>query len=132
MTPQQVFDTVARHLVAQGHRAGVSGEDGTFQCQYFTPDGHRCAVGCLIPESRYRENLEGQTVTAVAVQSVLPFAVDHHLTMLLDELQATHDRVDYWTADTMRRRLLEVASAYGLDTRVVNKLDFENIKPTHK
>lgn len=60
---QLVFDTVTSHLLRQGKTAIAESDDGEPICAYRDPvDGAKCAIGCLIPDSRYRKSLEGKTV----------------------------------------------------------------------
>lgn len=53
MNYQATFDKVMIHLARQGKRA-VKREwaetDSWETCEYFAPDGTKCAIGCLIPE----------------------------------------------------------------------------------
>ena len=55
MTNQQVFDTCLTHLRAQGRRSTdpISGF-----CMYRGPDGLKCAIGALIPDTAYHLGLE--------------------------------------------------------------------------
>ena len=55
MTAQEVFDFVVNHLRTQGKQA----VDRDGDCQYCTPDGLKCAVGCLIPDDKYDPCIEG-------------------------------------------------------------------------
>jgi len=75
-------------------------------CNYRTTDGTKCAVGCLIDDSFYDIEFEGNTVLDAnmrpnkaiveALQKSLPnWKVD---LILIDRLQTIHDRlpVDAW------------------------------------
>lgn len=94
MTPQEVFDTVTKHLLKQ-NSVSLS-EDGS-GCAYRGLDGLKCAVGCLITDEEYRSDMENQ-----AVATVLNFAsrngitslsnrLDEHI-IILNRLQIIHDR----------------------------------------
>lgn len=52
---QEVFNKVVRHLLTQKQKARV----GT-TCMYKTPEGLKCAVGCLIPDELYSQDIEGK------------------------------------------------------------------------
>jgi len=54
-TAQDIFDTVATHLLTQGAKA-LSSDEG--RCVYKAPDGLQCAVGCLIKDEHYSEYFE--------------------------------------------------------------------------
>lgn len=53
MNEQEIFDTVANHLLTQNAKA----QDG-FHCRYRTKDGLKCAIGCLIKEEDYKPEME--------------------------------------------------------------------------
>ena len=88
-TDQEIFDRVAEHLLKQGERsaAGV--------CMYRSPTGLKCAVGCLIPDSRYSLELEELGVTREPVWEVMKeLGYKESQVSLLSELQWIHDGGD--------------------------------------
>lgn len=122
MTPQEVFDTVANHLRKQGQRARVAnpnfrpGFHGTEEiCAYRSPEGLRCAVGCLIKDEDYVPSMEGQTVDSLVEEFDLPYLFSHHL--LLGRLQELHDYEGAWSEDGFKDEgnLYEIADEYGLN-----------------
>lgn len=62
---QELFDTVARHLLTQRRQSKVVGG----QCRYRWEDPWgrvlRCAIGCLIPDEAYKPSYEGRPVDSV-------------------------------------------------------------------
>ena len=66
---QDIFDFVATHLITQS----VVSEDASGQCVYRSPDGLKCAIGCLIPDDAYRGNLEGHEGNHLIVLRALGF-----------------------------------------------------------
>ena len=50
---QEIFQTVESHLLAQNAKSTEGGV-----CRYRTSTGLMCAVGCLIPDELYSEDLE--------------------------------------------------------------------------
>lgn len=60
----EILEKIIAHFEKQGQKAvamrrssmGVS----MTTCQYRTPAGNACAIGCLIPDDRYTEVMEGQ------------------------------------------------------------------------
>jgi hypothetical protein len=62
---QEVFNTVADHLIRQGRKA-IHGTDEygriSQRCRYRAHDGTKCAIGVLIPDDLYHPNLEGRGV----------------------------------------------------------------------
>jgi hypothetical protein len=97
MTEQEIFDTVATHLLTQGKRAGVYGDPDKdqnptkFFCQYRAPDNCKCAVGCLIPDNQYIPDMEGQNCEGSKVQYVLRVCGLKDHVLLLGSLQNIHD-----------------------------------------
>lgn len=112
MDDQQIFDTVATHLLAQGERS-TRGTAGV--CAYRGTGGLRCAVGCLIPNDRYKPSLEGQGVTSGPVLDALPWEALAQVG-LLNELQAVHD---WCAAEDWRARLRELAEGRRLRAEVL-------------
>ncbi len=100
MTPQEIFDKVATHLLSQN----VKSQDA-MRCVYRGPFGRKCAVGVLIPDELYQPIMEGRQVqdfsdafgacgtkalrAALDVVGILPTEMQ-----LLQALQNTHDGYD--------------------------------------
>lgn len=53
MDRQEIFDTVATHLLTQGHKAF------DLNCKYHAKNGDKCAIGVLIPDELYDPVIEG-------------------------------------------------------------------------
>ena len=87
MTEQEVFDTVAKHLLAQGARSKSGGE-----CAYRGDGGLKCAVGCLIADSDYVKDMEGLIVHDLLEHYSAPSLepIRQHKPLLL-RLQHLHD-----------------------------------------
>lgn len=128
-TPQEIFDTVARHLLTQNKRAtnGDSPMDNAATwCRYRTPDGLRCAGGCLIPDDRYEEAFEGLGWCAPGPVSRSPAVwarfkalreeIGHEV--LIGSLQGIHDVYDprVWMT-----KLRELAMSYHFQTNVLDE-----------
>lgn len=124
-TRQDTFDRVALHLLTQGQRSAIEETyregiyTGTIQhVMYRSPDGLRCAIGVLIPDSEYRDAFEGVPLEGVPLEDVVaecPSLQKHDL-ILMQELQCIHDvdDVDDWPAE-----LCKTASTFDLDPHVV-------------
>jgi hypothetical protein len=131
MTPQEIFDTVARHLFTQGERAGIVHDDDAdrnegFSCRYRGPCGTACAVGKLIPDDAYEPAMEGCGVTML-IDSFGPYLPEwmRDNYELLDRLQMVHDQEAHWISDErMRFELSMTATSYGLDDSVLPGLSF--------
>jgi hypothetical protein len=108
LTAQEVFDTVARHLLRQNVKA--LDDDG--RCRYRTGDT-ACAVGCLMTDEEV-DGLVGESVIALYDRGRLPRRLWQHV-WLLQTLQGVHDcrYVAEW-----RDRLRALAESHGLDMRV--------------
>ncbi len=61
MTKQQIFDTVATHLLKQKKVAKNKGGC----CAYRGKNGTKCAAGCLIPNELYAREFEGRAIFAI-------------------------------------------------------------------
>jgi hypothetical protein len=131
MAPQEIFDTVAKHLFTQGERAGIVTDDDYannegFACRYRAPGGAKCAVGKLIPDVAYDPAMEGCGV-ALLMDNFgpdLPSWMRDNFD-LLDRLQMVHDQEVYWVSDErMRWELSLAAQTYGLDDSILPGLSF--------
>jgi len=71
LTTQEIYNRVAKHLLAQGGRSQSRDDDGDLVCAYRGANHTSCAVGCLIPDEVYTPDIEGGSVTAIAVLEVL-------------------------------------------------------------
>ncbi len=129
MTFQEVFDKVATHLLTQKKKS--IGEDG---CSYRGEDNTSCAVGCLIPDSKYTPEIEGAGVQGLYTENqtnslirlrkilgeVLNWDFDKENTIFLRELQYIHDRkdVEYW-----KDSLVGFAEKWDLNKSVLVKFN---------
>ena len=116
MKAQEIFNTVARHLMRQGRRS-VDGEAD--MCVYRSSSGLRCAVGCLIEEGEYTPAMEGLPVTELAERGWLPDRLVPHQNLLF-ELQVVHDRAH---VETWRASLAAVADKFRLDSSVLDPFE---------
>ena len=96
---REIFDRVKTHLLAQGEKALRGGEPyGSGKhgsgCAYHAQSGLKCAVGCLITEEAYSEELEGETADDLGVKYALVASgiIDDPVTIdMLGKLQSIHD-----------------------------------------
>jgi hypothetical protein len=121
MTPQNVFDHIATHLIRQGRRSHADHYLGLYR----GPNSAACAVGAVIPEAAYSEGMEGRGVTGLLWwmadqpgygRLMRMLAKHHHLLVALQEM---HDcrPVDQWPS-----RLRGIAIAHELSPQIVNDL----------
>jgi hypothetical protein len=115
MNPQEIFDTVAAHLIKQGRRA-MSTSSST--CAYKNSDGLQCAVGVLLPEDTPAEILSSRhTISALlgTYPGVLPVWMKEQEDLLMS-LQKVHDNENNWSRRGFRgfKTLDAVAERYGL------------------
>jgi hypothetical protein len=102
MTAQEIFDKVLTHLRKQ-KAAAMNGAG----CVYRNDKEQSCAVGCLIPDDKYRDTMEGTSVRYLRreevndgtdpdaqhfMQVLTDLGLEPHL-YLLESLQVAHDNV---------------------------------------
>jgi len=118
---QELFNTVASHLLTQNARAERSigiASGGTIQitftfsssplitsrCVFRTEDGKKCAIGCLIPDDQYDPKMDAdygtdfpKVLDYLDKKSPLREKLERH-TQMLRSLQVLHDQVpvDSW------------------------------------
>jgi hypothetical protein len=118
-TAQDIFDTVALHLIVQGRRAIL----GT-HCRYRTPSGDRCAIGVLLPDGVYNRQMEGASVRGNC--KYLPVSLQAHMALLVN-LQELHDDIylcepgseTVFDQKRLKAALATVADVHGLSARVL-------------
>ena len=118
MTNQEIFDTVVAHLRKQGVQSKLPGSN---TCAYRSPEGLKCAAGCLIPDEDYKEEFECWSVRSGVrpgqdeqnpsrVYFIKKFGVEN--ISLIQQLQEIHDSAigpHYW-----EDKLEELARSYKL------------------
>jgi hypothetical protein len=133
MNAQEVFDTVCRHLYAQGKPAIMNRpQDVHPSCAYRGDNGTMCAVGCLIPQDEYQPSYEAKDAASVLIMAkrskkarpVMRSLLPHE--DLLTRLQRAHDECynDYKRFDfsLLRQTLRSIANEFALDTSVLKTL----------
>ncbi len=120
MTPQEIFDTCAAHLLSQGKRSYLSKQQAknlnldlaNVSCAYRGENNCKCAIGILIPDNEYLEEMEGKIPNAI--KNLLNpdlkeiFSVNYKL---LFKLQGIHDSED---PSKWEEKLKSLAKEYGL------------------
>jgi hypothetical protein len=126
MKSQEIFDTVATHLFAQGERA-LAAVTPPIICAYRGGEGRSCAVGCLIPDDLYSEAMEGGGITEDFIKRFkLPAYFAENRRLLLN-LQSVHDTKSPWVSTyTMQETLRTVARSFDLDSSIVDNLSFKD------
>lgn len=123
MQPQEIFDTVTRHLAKQGRRAVVKTEYGDLRCVYRAPDGSKCAAGALLPDDSYDPEMEGAASRMLPGRFNVPgwFVTN---TDLIQRLQDAHDL--HWIDNQGRHdnkllaaELTKIAELRHLNTDVI-------------
>lgn len=121
MTPQEIFDTVVRHLAKQGRPARTEAI-----CAYRMDMGDgtvlQCAVGCLIPEHLYSLDMEGLRVQNIVLRPTLPewFRVN---SSLLADLQGDHDGwLEGAPFSAIAPDLAATAEVHNLSTDVIREV----------
>ena len=102
-TSQKLFDTVVEHLRKQKQKSFVYFDflKEEYLCMYRSPEGHKCAIGCLIPDSEYSNDMEGRDLNDLLKLNLLVeethYEFEKHKILLL-ALQNIHDnkKIEDW------------------------------------
>lgn len=116
LTRQEIFDKVSKHLLTQNKKA----KDDT-TCRYLTPDGLKCAIGCLI-EVGYDERIEGLGLPDSYMKRGLGYMdifigilkknkIASHDLGFLQDLQQVHDNCE---VEDWKYELKAMADSYDL------------------
>jgi len=123
-TPEDLFRTVASHLFRQGCQS--TRKINPNECLYRGPEGRKCAVGFLIPDSSYSPAMEGRGLDSLIEDfgGVLPQAILDN-SSLLHRLQQLHDSYTSSSSLTFREHLLYELSILAVEqkfqTRVIRE-----------
>ena len=124
MKPQVIFNKVVRHLFKQNKKC--VNEDGA--CVYRGPNNTKCAVGALIPNRLYNEEMETEGVAFVFRRNEeVAELIGRTNVDLLSSLQEMHDDAILTVKNTFNKRLLKkkleyVAKNNNLSTKVLNEV----------
>ena len=128
MEAQEIFDKVATHLFTQGCRSAPNHKDTAGVCLYRGPNGTSCAVGVLIPDEIYAQEMEGVTITNLLDEEDNDWKLPswmHENEALLTSLQGVHDFPGNWySTANMQRALRNVAKSCRLSADVLAGLAF--------
>lgn len=118
MKKQKIFDKVATHLLTQNAQSRALIEDAVGPtCAYRGSEGRKCAIGCLIPNTRYKSEMEGKGVRGLIEQfrpDLPKYFIKHELFLM--QLQSIHDS---WPPKSWFDQLRGVALHHCLDTKVL-------------
>jgi hypothetical protein len=119
-TPEDLFRTVARHLFRQGCQSTL--EKNPTECLYRGPQGRKCAVGFLIPDSSYSSAMEGRGIDSLIEDfgGVLPRAILDN-SSLLNRLQHIHDSHSPSSSLTFREHLLYELTILAVEQKFQTK-----------
>lgn len=132
MTKQDIFDTVAKHLFAQGERSMLPG--GSPLCAYrgqgdVTGRPVKCAVGVLMSDDEYeasgaaREESFGGSIGVAELGGVRAQWLRPTTESLLSALQYAHDTGAHWDSPTtLKEALRDVGERKGLDVSILDGL----------
>lgn len=117
MSDQEVFDTVAKHLLTQGEKCLMPGSSKDCAYRSIQPDGHelQCAAGCLIEEDEYDSDLEGKAWDDLVYAGIV---TDAHMGIIRN-LQSIHDEQG---PSSWRFSLMNFAIDHNLDPKVLHEL----------
>lgn len=119
MTNQEVFDKVWRHFVIENNPKSILRDvDGRETCQYRGKDGAKCAIGILIADSEYSEEIEGLPILPLLESNHscvkhLQGTDRHFLRRLQTEHDATPSGGDFHK--TLKVELEHVAKDFNLE-----------------
>lgn len=124
ITNQEFFDKTIRHFVTQGYQS--TGLEGI--CLYRDPNGGSCAAGCHIPDDLYDPAMEENAIHAVlsTYPKLRNYIPDEYLASALQDIH--DDRLNWDCPKHMVINLQEIAEEYGLNTTVLDSLDFSGIR----
>ena len=126
-TDEGVFEFVKQHLITQGQKS-----ESSTSCYYKQSNGLRCAIGCLIEDEFYNENLEFKNgddpMVLSAIQKSLPnWKINKGMLIKLQEL---HDEIEVeeweWKLEQLEQLTFNREELLRKDDERIRKLLNEN------
>lgn len=124
MTEQEIFEKVLRHLDQQGHRAVEASLDGSGRCVYLSPNGDKCAIGCLITNYHPKMDSDRWLIGTLLSLGLIPTVNENNA--FLFKLQVIHDGAvteEEWKGIPDIAR--SIGNIFHLDTKFLDELKFE-------
>lgn len=95
LTPQEAKARILEHFSQDGAQlsranAYAKPHAGGNGCYYRGPNGSKCAVGCLIPDSVYRPEMENNTLESLREAGLLVVS-NEQTESFLEDAQSLHD-----------------------------------------
>ena len=112
VTPLQIIDKVEAHLRTMSRRS-----KDHINCRYRTAQGEMCAIGCLIPEDKYRPRWDDHEESYIS--EIVPVLIAAGLDIteaLARELQGIHDRSSNWSDKGFIGDFTDLRSVYDTAT----------------
>jgi len=134
LTPQEIFDIVAKHLLTQNEKSIIPVQGNClnpWKCLYHSPDGKKCAIGVLIPDKEYKPAIENSGDVRYLInyhpscpKSLSVYCDNTQTMMLLEELQGIHDEmiIEDWI-----NGLLVTALNFNLDNSVLRQFQEKSV-----
>jgi hypothetical protein len=115
---QMIFNTVYTHLLKQGGPSTIRGA-----CMYRGQNGRMCAVGFMIPDDVYEEDMEGTNALSLIAHTPKLEHLQPHMT-LLRRMQGIHDDFAMMSPETswpewIKHGFRTLAEREGLDASVL-------------
>ena len=125
MDNQEAFMRIVTHLRRQGAKSMYYGKS---LCRYRQPhNGRRCAIGVLITDEFYSEDIEGKT--CLQLGDLLRIALPGVSLGLLGDCQIVHD---LWPVCLWEKKWPQVAKNYELVVPVVEDVTANVVSVEHK
>lgn len=124
MDIQEIFDTIAKHLLTQNAQAINLNE----RCVYWNKEtGNKCVVGCMIPEENYDPKFESTNIACLfqnysnlmdTIFKVISKVDKSDKISLLIRLQGMHDKTP---ASMWKGELEHIALNFELNTKTLEE-----------
>lgn len=130
MNRQEIFDRITEHLLKQNRKAVSVDKYGYSSCRYKTPDGLKCAIGCLIPDGHDAEYSTKSAVNMLHEYKDLAESIgltfdnsedSNDNRIFLGKLQSIHDSFEPYE---WKECLSILAGSYGL---IFNGVESSNV-----
>lgn len=112
-TRQECVDQVYDWFIIKGNPLAKDEDNGG--CRYRTPEGHRCAIGCLIPDDKYDPKIDDAGygwIGGFSEETIISIGLNPEEKSFYENLQQCHDLANNKT--DMFNRVQKLCHRYNL------------------
>lgn len=120
---QKLFDRAVGGILKQGKASIIIDDNDRPHCMYRGDNGTKCAIGHLIPDSKYDEKMENLGFEQLLNRDVFPYKYGRKYQNFLADLQTLHDNNswDIVKVQNVKKKDKQFISDFKIDAKLFAK-----------